>query len=678
MPTPRTLVAAALLLLLCVTSAPAARGEVAVTPQTDAVVIPQQINYQGKLTDNAGNPISGSRNMTFALFDELSGSHPAFWSEGPVSVPVTDGIFNWTLGSSTPITSIPEAGVCYVQITVEGEIITPRQRVVSAGYSYYAKKASDIDDNAVTTAKIANANVTLPKLSPAGASNNQAIIYTTSGGIAWGSIAPGPGSNDYIQNQTAVAQSASWRIAGSGSAALASAVAAPLFGANTDASGTGVVGAGNNVTGTILTTGSGGAFAGLVGAFGTSASATGYGVLARNTNASGTGILGAGNNLAGTYLTTGSGGAFAGLVGAFGTSASATGYGMLARNTSTGGTGIVGAGNNLAGTYLTTGSGGAFSGRIGAYGTSANDTGNGLYGRNTGSNGTAVFGLGNNLVSGYRLLSGGGGAFTGANTGVAGFSINPGLVNWPSSGLYGDGGAQDAFGVMGIGNNSSSMWYSDSAGNNFNGKWFGLEAFADTWRSNQHRAGGAFYALNNPGDTLYVTYITEFNGVDRPCFSVIGRGKLATIEDTKDGPKALFAATMPEARVEDVGRGQLTAGHARVNFSSLYADCIAVTDETPGDVFVQLLDNCNGVYVRPDAAGFDVYELNGGTSNARFSYRVLASSRSGKSARFPAAPQSPTARRGRVDQTRSTSSAPAAEVRQGVVTEPVKSVEIGK
>jgi len=41
-------------------------------------------------------------------------------------------------------------------------------------------------------------------------------------------------------------------------------------------------------------------------------------------------------------------------------------------------------------------------------------------------------------------------------------------------------------------------------------------------------------------------------------------------------------------------------------------------------VFIQLEGDCRGVYVtNKTASGFDVVELQGGTSNANFSYRVV-------------------------------------------------------
>jgi len=39
----------------------------------DAVAIPQLINYQGKLTDAAGNPLNTTVDMTFNIYDGTTG-----------------------------------------------------------------------------------------------------------------------------------------------------------------------------------------------------------------------------------------------------------------------------------------------------------------------------------------------------------------------------------------------------------------------------------------------------------------------------------------------------------------------------------------------------------------------------------------------------------------------------
>jgi hypothetical protein len=63
------------------------------------------IAYQGRLADAAGNPLTGTYNMTFKLYDvAMSGS--ALWTEtwsGGNAVQVSDGLFNVLLGSITSI-----------------------------------------------------------------------------------------------------------------------------------------------------------------------------------------------------------------------------------------------------------------------------------------------------------------------------------------------------------------------------------------------------------------------------------------------------------------------------------------------------------------------------------------------------------------------------------------------
>jgi hypothetical protein len=161
----------------------------------DAITIPRMINYQGKLTDASGNPITGTKSMTFKLWDVLSGGTTPLWTETQ-SVVVTDGVFNVLLGSSTPIpgSAVLQSGTCYLEIIVEGVPIIPRTQLVSVPYAYKADTA-DYAANAplarpitpaVATAEIADGNVTMAKIAQAGASPGQVIKWQ---GSVW---APGP------------------------------------------------------------------------------------------------------------------------------------------------------------------------------------------------------------------------------------------------------------------------------------------------------------------------------------------------------------------------------------------------------------------------------------------------------------------------------------------------------
>jgi hypothetical protein len=107
-----------------------------------ALSIPQLINYQGRLTDAAGNPLTGSYNMTFCLYEAATGGTSP-WCENQV-VTVTYGVFNALLGSVTPIPATAFGSTnLYLGVRVGSDSeMTPRRRVVSAGYAYRAEDAA--------------------------------------------------------------------------------------------------------------------------------------------------------------------------------------------------------------------------------------------------------------------------------------------------------------------------------------------------------------------------------------------------------------------------------------------------------------------------------------------------------------------------------------------------------
>ena len=105
--------------------------------------LPGLINYQGKLTDELGNPLNWEGEMIFALYTEAAGGG-AFWSESQY-VQITDGIFNILLGSVTPLeadcfTVHPES---YLGVKVgNNPEMAPRQRIAAVAY---ALKSSGIN-----------------------------------------------------------------------------------------------------------------------------------------------------------------------------------------------------------------------------------------------------------------------------------------------------------------------------------------------------------------------------------------------------------------------------------------------------------------------------------------------------------------------------------------------------
>ncbi len=106
----------------------------------DARLAPRLLNYQGYLIDTLGNPITNpSLALSFAIFDSPSGGLQK-WSETQGSVSVDKGIFNVLLGSATAIPDSVFANSAnrYLQLTVAGQVLSPRTRIVSAAYAYAA------------------------------------------------------------------------------------------------------------------------------------------------------------------------------------------------------------------------------------------------------------------------------------------------------------------------------------------------------------------------------------------------------------------------------------------------------------------------------------------------------------------------------------------------------------
>jgi hypothetical protein len=165
------------------------RTELVSTPvnvETDAITIPRLINYQGKLTDASGNPITGTKSLVFKVWDVLSAGTTPLWSETQ-SVTVTDGIFSVLLGSSTPIpgSAVLQSGACYLEITVEGVTIEPRTQLVSVPYAYKADTADYAPtlrplSPQVGSDEIADAAVTMPKIDGTGANTGQVIMWSSS------------------------------------------------------------------------------------------------------------------------------------------------------------------------------------------------------------------------------------------------------------------------------------------------------------------------------------------------------------------------------------------------------------------------------------------------------------------------------------------------------------------
>ncbi|MCH9032249.1 MAG: hypothetical protein IIB00_08330 [candidate division Zixibacteria bacterium] len=109
---------------------------------TVKAAVPQLINYQGRLTDTPGSPLSGDYEITFTLYDTPSGG-ASIWSETHSAVTVSDGLFAVALGSITPFSSASPAGnQIWLGITVGSDPeLSPRTQMVSVIFAFMADMA---------------------------------------------------------------------------------------------------------------------------------------------------------------------------------------------------------------------------------------------------------------------------------------------------------------------------------------------------------------------------------------------------------------------------------------------------------------------------------------------------------------------------------------------------------
>jgi hypothetical protein len=110
--------------------------------------IPHLITYQGRLTDNAGVPVTdGSYDLTFKIYDD-STSGTILWTEVQ-SITTESGLFNVQLGS---ITSLVDSIFAMspdlfmgLQLVGSATEMSPRSRLTSSAFSFRASHADTAD-----------------------------------------------------------------------------------------------------------------------------------------------------------------------------------------------------------------------------------------------------------------------------------------------------------------------------------------------------------------------------------------------------------------------------------------------------------------------------------------------------------------------------------------------------
>jgi len=116
--------------------------------------VPQLISYQGFLTDDAGQPIDGSRDIVFRIY-ALAYDSIVLWEETHAGVQVSAGDFAVHLGEFTPfpegLFNTPER---WLEIEIEGVFLSPRQRFTSVPYALNADKLDGYDSQEILAGQL--------------------------------------------------------------------------------------------------------------------------------------------------------------------------------------------------------------------------------------------------------------------------------------------------------------------------------------------------------------------------------------------------------------------------------------------------------------------------------------------------------------------------------------------
>ena len=133
---------------------------------------PDVFRYQGRLV-NGTNPVNATVPISFKLYDALSGGNKLY--EGSTSVLVVNGLYSAYIGDNTvfgSLTNAPTHAAVYLELTVNGATLSPRERLVSVPYTLSAPSSTAIGgdptavSNVVVTARwikniYANGDITM-------------------------------------------------------------------------------------------------------------------------------------------------------------------------------------------------------------------------------------------------------------------------------------------------------------------------------------------------------------------------------------------------------------------------------------------------------------------------------------------------------------------------------------
>ena len=106
-----------------------------------AYAIPQQINFQGRLTTSAGVPITTSKTVDFSLFAQQDGGSSIITVSKTI-IPDSNGNFSVLLDLDPSY--FDGIGERWIEVKVESQTLSPRQKITAVPYAYRAITAESL------------------------------------------------------------------------------------------------------------------------------------------------------------------------------------------------------------------------------------------------------------------------------------------------------------------------------------------------------------------------------------------------------------------------------------------------------------------------------------------------------------------------------------------------------
>jgi uncharacterized protein YjbI with pentapeptide repeats len=142
-------------------------------------VVPTLVNFQGTLLNSQGQPFTGNVQASLKVFGSSAGANEIY-SESIGAISVTNGLYGFRFGSggSSDFTSVLLGNKeAWLEVSLDGDPLSPRQRLVAVPYALVSK--------AVGAGGVAVVNGSLalsPQVNPPGATAGQVMIYAKSDG----------------------------------------------------------------------------------------------------------------------------------------------------------------------------------------------------------------------------------------------------------------------------------------------------------------------------------------------------------------------------------------------------------------------------------------------------------------------------------------------------------------